>query len=89
MEAERKKQEKKDKEKAKKFKKDQEEQQWKFEKKAETLEKVANTKKGLTKEYSHKMKDLGDRLEARVGGFGVSSIRQAMLPPKLKGNVST
>lgn len=34
------------------------------------------------------MKDLGDRLEERVGGFGVSSIRAAMLPPKLKGRES-
>lgn len=35
------------------------------------------------------MEDLGQKLEARVGGYGVREIRDAMLPPGAKKQVNT
>lgn len=76
--------EKREKEKAKKAKERDAEFQFNVEKAAETREKVLNARKGLNKEYKLKMEDLGQKLEERLGGYGVKEIREAMLPPHIK-----
>ena len=52
------------------------------------MNKVIEAKKGINKEHKHKMEDLGQKLEERVGGYGVKEIREALLPPNLRGKQS-
>lgn len=52
------------------------------------MNKVVEARKGINKEHKHKMEDLGQKLEERVGGYGVKEIREALLPPNLRGKQS-
>lgn len=76
--------EKREKEKAKKRREAESEHIYNIEKRAEKMDKVTAAKKGINKEFRHKMEDLGNKLEERVGGYGVKEIREAMLPPNIK-----